>query len=88
MLSYTFMNSHSQVSDSGPKGPLVYFEILKKKAWTRNHTQMSQLRYNVLQPQPQSVLTLREPPIICNRQQFQILLFFFKININVSRRFS
>ena len=23
MLSYTFINSHSQVSDSGPKGPLV-----------------------------------------------------------------
>ena len=23
MLSYTFINSHSQVSDPGPKGPLV-----------------------------------------------------------------
>ena len=23
MLSYTFINSHSQVSDLGPKGPLV-----------------------------------------------------------------
>ena len=27
MLSYTFINSHSQVSDPGPKGPLVLIGI-------------------------------------------------------------
>ena len=26
MLSYTFINSHSQVSDPWPKGPLVFFK--------------------------------------------------------------
>ena len=26
------------------------------------------------------VLTLKAPPIICSRRQFQILLFFFKNN--------
>ena len=24
MLSYAFINSHSQVSDSGPKGPFIW----------------------------------------------------------------
>ena len=26
MLSYTFINSHSQVSDPGPEGPLVDYK--------------------------------------------------------------
>ena len=36
MLSYTFINSHSQVSDPVPKGPLVKFKTIKDIALKLN----------------------------------------------------
>ena len=48
--------------------------------WYRSELMSRHMSLKIPRPQLVRKLTLKAPPIICSRRQFQILLFFFKNN--------